>query len=315
MKTHLTFWITIALVLAVAVGGCVTPQAAPPPQQTATLPPICQSLESQNPPSDLSGKDVVNEMITRLNDGDIPGAMAYFAEDARVYISGVPPVGFEIHDGKEAICRILAGYVNDNLEWDVKINAVNTFSNITRITANSNIWLDHYRQNNVAPNEFSDLIVVRDGRITQYAQTLDNESLAKLRTNLQDDFPKTVSDKSAPGSAANISFSNLSCTYDGPTKWKTGEFEFNLEIKDQKDAQYGLVLINLDDGYDFFDLATAIDGEKPPWVRYHNLAEFTGWKSQIVQYAIEGNSKYLMCMGTEGLGYVIGLLGPFYIQP
>ena len=341
MKTKLKCRMSAISVLVIVLVGCASPQIVHPlnpPAQTETpprspstailppptrlpptptppLPPVCQSLESQDTLSGLSGSEIVIEMIARLNDNDVGEAMSYFAEDARIYISGVPPVGFEIHAGKEAICRILAGYASNNVEWEVKINTANTFSNVTRITAKSKVWLDPYRQHGAAPNMFSDFIVVKDGRITQYAQTLYEESLAKLRTNLPDDFPKTTPDKSAPGSTANISFSDITCTYHGPTTWKTGEFEFNLEIKDQGEVQYGLVLINLDEGYDFFDLATAIDEGKPAWVRYSNIAEYTGWKSKVVQYSMQGNPKYLMCMAEQVSDYVIGLIGPFEVQP
>ena len=102
------------------------------PTPTPTLPPICQSLEAPEISTDISGQEVVAGMVERLNAGDVTGAMAYFAEDAHIYIMAIPPVVYEENFGKEAICRTWANYVSDNLEWkiaDITLNNI-VFINI-----------------------------------------------------------------------------------------------------------------------------------------------------------------------------------------
>ena len=192
--------LTIVFVfLVICLGNCATPPTPLPPTQTATyppptitptpipptltptLPPVCQSLESQELPFDLSEREIVSEMVAQLNAGDIAGAMAYFAEDARVNIIGVPPIGFEEIRGKGAICQNWVNYISDNLEWEITILSAYNSPNGALITSKSNIWLDFYRQLEVAPNEFFDNIFIEDGKISEYSLTLNEESLAKFK--------------------------------------------------------------------------------------------------------------------------------------
>ena len=173
--------------LVIGLGSCATPPTPLPPTLipptlTPTLPPVCQSLESQEVPSNLSEREVVSEMIAQMNAGDVAGAMAYFAEDARVYIIGVPPIGFEENRGKEAICRTLADFVNDNLEWEITILSAFNSPKGVLITSKSNIWLDFYRQLDVAPNKFFENIFIEDGKISEYSLTLNEEFFSQVKS-------------------------------------------------------------------------------------------------------------------------------------
>jgi hypothetical protein len=321
----------VFFVLVIGLSSCATPlpstQTATlpqptntptplPPTQTPTLPPVCQSLESKETPSELSGKEVVSEMIEKLHVGDVTGAMSYFADDARVYIIGVPPVGFEEIRGKEAICRLWVDYVSDNLEWEITILSAYNSPNGVFITSKSKIWLDFYRQVGAAPNEFFDNIVVKDGKIIEYSSILKEESLAKLRSVFTDVFPspEPATDTSSviPGSEFSIIFSDFACTYEGPAAWKSGTLNINGEVKD--DQVYALVFVHVDEGKDFFDLAVASGGHVPYWAKY-TLFDFGPAESNTVQHAVGGNLMYLMCFAEKMTTTPIGLFGPFEIRP
>jgi len=138
--------------------------------------------------SDLSAEDVVSGMVEQLNAGDVPRAMAYFAEDIHGYIIGFPPVVYEENLGKEAFCRTWVNYVNDNLEWEISVVTSTKTESGTTIAADSKRWLNSYRQMNASPIEFHDYFHVKDGRIVEYSRKLKPESLTKLRETLPDDY-------------------------------------------------------------------------------------------------------------------------------
>jgi ketosteroid isomerase-like protein len=324
----------VIFIFVIGLSGCATPvtplpstQTATlptpthtptpiPPTQTPTLPPVCQSLKSQETPSDLSGREVVSEMVERLNAGDVIGAMSYFAEDARVYIIGVPPTGFEEIRGAEAICRIWANYVSDNLEWEITILSAHNSPDGVFITSKSKISLDYYRQYDAVPNEFFDNIVVEDGKIIEYSLTLKEESLAKLRSALSDVFQPsefaTDPSSATPGSEFNITFSDFTCTYDGPAVWKSGVLDINGEVKD--DQVYALIFVHVDEGKDFFDLAVASGGHVPYWARF-TAFDFGPGEMKTVQHTVGGTRMYLMCLEEKMTSTPIGLFGPFEVKP
>ncbi len=291
-----------------------TPTALPP-TSTPTLPPECQTLEDREISPDISSREFVSEMVAHLNAGDVAGATAFFAEDAQLYILGLPPVGYEALHGKEAICRVWANYVSDNLEWELTIISANNSQNGTLITAKSKIWLDYYRQMNVAPNEFSNNIVIEDGKIIEYSLILKENSLTKLRSALADTFLSTGSMPdidSAPASEISLTFSDLSCNYVGPTVWKSGSLDVNGEVKD--DQVYTLIFVHVDEGKDHFDLAIASGGHVPYWARY-TAFDFGPGETKTVQHTVGGTRMYLMCFADKMSTTPIGLFGPFEVKP
>ncbi len=349
-------YLVVLLVLAAGLGGCVS-AGAPPPAPTAvpgavltsghtstpipptesatlppptgtpaslpptpTLPPVCQNLEAGDTPSDLSGRDLVTEMVTRLNAGDVSGAVAFFAEDARLYIYGLPPTGIELARGKEAICRTLTSFVGDNLEWSITILTQIPASSGSAVTSETEMWLDTFQQVGVAPLVFKDSTRIQDGRIGMMALWLSRQSLASLRTALPEAFARAIpgADQAAvtPASEVTIVFSDYNCALDGSAVWQAGEFTFNLEDRDPEELRYGLAIIVVDEGKDFFDLAIATGADRPAWVRYANISEFgDAWTSKTVPHSmVEGPPRYLMCL-VDKVGEPVWLLGPIVVRP
>lgn len=334
MHTQSGKFIIVCGILVIGLISCTTSQATPllptetatpqpptstptplPPTVTPTLPPVCQSLEIQDTPSEFKASDVVSEMVVGLNTGDISKAMSFFAEDARIYIFGVPPNGFQSIIGKEEICRFLADYASNNAEWEINIfSSVNSSGGVF-LTARSKIWLDVYRELEVAPFQFFEKYFVVDGKIVEYSSWMQEESLAKLRPVLAEILsPKPDTSSEIPGSEITVVFSDKTCVYEGPVVWKSGDIDFTIEVIDQKDVLTGFVLINLDEGYDIFDLAVATAFGRPMWVRYTDIFDSQYWDTETAQHNVTGSPKYLMCFGGE-LNSLIGLLGPFEVKP
>lgn len=298
----------------------VPPTSTPTP--TPTLPPICQSLQAEETPASLTGAQVVEEMVAKLTAGDVAGAMAYFSEDALAYFIGIPPAGFEAVHGKAAICGVMAKHVSDNLKWNLTITSefkgLTTATNQYSVKAQSEIWLDSYQQAGVISSQFNDTFHVIDGKITDYAAILTEDSLAEWRPFIKEFQAQQESLRAhspeAAGSDFNVVFSDFECTFEGPSVWKYGKANFGIEVKDHSDYQHGYVIINLDQGYDYFDLAVATDSGKPSWVRYADIFDLRQREKETTTYTVAGINKYLMCFSNKE-EHIIGLLGPFPVVP
>jgi hypothetical protein len=70
----------LLIILSVSVVGC-SEQAAPPVPEP-TNPPA---------PKPQTNSEIVQDMITHMNAGDIEESLANFADDAVAYIIGLPP--------------------------------------------------------------------------------------------------------------------------------------------------------------------------------------------------------------------------------
>jgi len=284
---------------------------------TPTLPAVCQSLELQETPSDLSGEEVISNMVERLNAGDVVGAMAYFAEDAHIYIMAIPPVVYEENFGKEAICRTWANYVSDNLKLEFTNTTLNNTESGEFITAKSAVWLDSYLQFGAASIELNENILVKDGKIVEYSRWLSKESLAQLRTVLPNDYflrPEPVPGISSTtsGSEFDVIFSDISCEYNGPAVWESGFLDINVEVKD--DHEYALVFVYLQEGTDIFDIAVASNVHDLVGARKTQY-EFSPGESATVQHLVGGNRMFLLCYTNKATDGPVGMFGPFKVIP
>lgn len=344
MNTLIRKFSIVFLVMVIGVIGC-TPQAAPlsptrtsaqptptveptlpptrtsaPPTPTATppLPPVCQSLETRDTSSELTAKDVVSAMVLALNTGDIAKAMSFFAEDARVFVLGVPPNGYQSMLGKEEICRFLAGYADNNVQWELTgLFSVPSYGG-SSVSALSNIGLDVYRALGVISLQFIEKFWVFDGKIAEYSTYLHQGSLAQLRDVLPEiAFAKLDTSSEIPGSEVTVVISNHISTYEGPTMWQSGDIDFKIDIKDHQDEEYGCFNVNIDEGFDVFDLASALNptGIRPIWARYRIIFDLGYWDTSTKQHHIsaDGGEMYLACMGRRDT--IIGLFGPFEVIP
>lgn len=333
MNTHIRKFLIVFLVLVIGVIGC-TPLTTPlsptststPPTPTSTppLPPVCQSLATQDPSPELNPKDVVSGMVLALNGGDVATAMSYFAENARVFVFGVPPNSFQFMLGKEEICRFLVGYTNNNVEWELtNLFSINAFGG-SDVISNSNIGFDDYRELGIASLQFNEKFLVHDGKITNYEAWLEKSSLAQLREVLPEiTFTNPGTSSEIPGSEVTMIFSNHTCTYEGPAAWQSGYIDFTIKVLDHKDVKNALLIINLDDGFDGLDLAVSLIGETPPWLKRSLIFDSdyydTSTKHKLVSAeqlsdSTEGGERYLVCVGGDR-GWVIGLFGPFEVIP
>ncbi|HSG43711.1 MAG TPA: nuclear transport factor 2 family protein [Anaerolineales bacterium] len=335
MKNQLHNLIIISIVLLLGLSSCATsatplapsqtvspptntPKQLPPsPVPMPTLPAVCQSLESHETLSDLSGEEVVVGMVERLNAGDVTGAMAYFAEDARFYILSIPPVAYEENFGNEAICRTWANYVNDKLEWNITILTLNNIESGELITARSTIWLDSYLQLGAEPIELKESVLVKDGKIVEYSRWLTKESLAQLRTVLPSSYflrPESAPGISSttPGSEFDVIFSDNSCVYNGPAIWQAGYLDINVEVKDDA-HKYALVFVYLQEGTDIFDIAVSHNVHDVVGARETSY-EFAPKENTTIKHLVGGDRMFLMCFTVKPTHGPGGLFGPFEVR-
>ncbi|MDO9302203.1 MAG: nuclear transport factor 2 family protein, partial [Anaerolineales bacterium] len=173
MKTLLKVFAVFLLILVLGIAGCAAPTTQPPPTQ---------------PPAKAEDSPLaktVLEMAERLNAGDLEGSLNYFADDSVTYFVGMPPTGIEIYRGKEGIRPIWEECIGSHFKMEVEI--VSVVGDV--VNARSKTWHDFTRQLGVAPNEFIETYVIKDGKIAVYSSTLTEESLAKFKPALAEIMP------------------------------------------------------------------------------------------------------------------------------
>jgi len=319
MKTQLCYLIIILSILALGLNGCA---AAATPRPTQALP---TSLPPTSPPPtqvsadpantiDTPNAALVQDMVARLNAGDVEGSLSYFAEDAVSYFIGMPPTGMEFYRGREALRPMWEYCVGDNFEWEVEI----TSSNGDFVTAKTKTWMDFTRDLGVAPNEFIDVFKIEDGKIAVYGSTITEDALAEFKPALAEVMPpEPPPDNSSeiPGSELSFTFADGTCSYNGPAVLQAGDIKVNWEVKDQDREDYALTFFTLDEGKDMVDLMASTANSSPPaWSDMVFIETLGPGESQTDSSLILKEGKMYVVCWSKPPDLPIGNFGPIEVR-
>ena len=303
MKTKMNHLIIFLFVLGLGLNGCAVP--ATPPTQTAALQPT---------PTGDPNVALVLEMVARLNEGNVEGSLAYFSEDALTYFIGMPPTGMEYYQGREAIRPTWEFAAGDNFKWELEI--IDAWGDF--VSARTKTWMDFTRELGVAPNEFTEIFKIEDGKITLYSSTMTEQALEEFKPALLEVMPMPPTpDTSAenPGSDLNFTFEGGTCTYDGPAVLKAGDLKVNVEVKDQDRESFALTFFTLEEGKDLVDLMASTTRPVPPsWSDMFFLSELSPGESKTSEITVEEGEVYVVCF-SKPPEIPIGNLGPLEVKP
>ncbi len=301
----LVVWLSLILGFA---NGCAGTDSQPAPTQTAP------AIPTPTSPADDPAAVVVLDMVKHLNDGDFEGSLSYFADDARVYFVGMPPTGMDIYQGMQALRAVWEDCANNHFKWEVEI----TSSAGGIVTAQTKTWHDFTRQLGVAPNEFEDVYVVEDGKITAYTSVLTEDSLAKFKPALAAVMPTAeAATPSAEDPAESLTLTLLdgTCSYNGPLILKAGDIELTWAVKDNNRQLYGLTIFTLDPGKDGVDLMAASMNPTPPaWSKLFFYKEQAPDTTKTYTFTAEQGAIYLVCW-SKPPDVPVGIIGPFEVRP
>jgi hypothetical protein len=289
------------LVLVLGVTGCASQSTQPPP----TLTPVPAFTT-------ISNSEVVQEMVDRMNAGDLEGSLAYFADGAIGYIIGLPPTGMEVYNGKEQIRSLWKDSIDNHFQWEIEITSVE--DNIVFVKAKT--WHDFTRQLGVAPLEYNDVYEVKNGKITTYGTTITADALAKFKPAFAEVMPPE--DAAAPSteqpvSEMTVTIAGGTCTIDHPAPLQAGETKVNLNIKDQNKDLYALTLFTLKEGKDFLDLMASTVGIPPSWADILLMEELEPGKSETYTFTVEKGPIYMICWSSPP-DLPIGNAGPIEVK-
>lgn len=120
-------------------------------------------------------ESVVTASAEVFNAGDIEASMAFWADDAVVYILPSPPHA-GAHTGLEEIRAWFEGMIAVNGQIEVEILQVDGDT----VTAKSRYWDDNVLALGIEYLEATEEYTVQDGKITAYTWTQTDESLAEF---------------------------------------------------------------------------------------------------------------------------------------
>jgi limonene-1,2-epoxide hydrolase len=301
------------------MAGCTAPSNQPPASQVApTQPPASQvpptqPPESQATPNAKINSEIVQNMVQRLNAGDVEGSLAYFADDAMGYLMGFPPTGIEIYQGKEKLRALWEDSVANHFKWEIEI----THAGVDKVDVRAKTWHDFTKQLGVAPLEYIDVYEVKDGKIITYGSWLTQESLARFKPAFAKAVPPepTATPLSDPPmSDMTITIAGGTCTTDRAVNLQAGEIKVTLKVEDTDNSRYALTLFNLDPGKDFLDLMVATVGMAPSWGDMLLEAELGPGQSNTYTVKLEKGPLYMICW-SQPPDLPIGNAGPFAVVP
>lgn len=293
--------LTLLIILVVSIVGCGG-QAVPP------VPTPTNSPESKT----KTASEIVQEMVARMNAGDVEGSLAYFADDAVAYIIGLPPTGMEVYAGKEQIRTLWQDSVDNHFQWETEIISANG----TIVLVRAKTWHDFTRQLEVAPLEYSDAYEVKDGKITTYGTTITADALARFRPAFTEVMPPedpAPPSTEQPVSEMMVTIASGTCTIEQSAPLQAGEIKVTLNIKDQNKDLYALTLFNLNESKDFLDLMASTVGMPPSWADMLLIEELEPGKSATYTFTIAKGPVYMICW-SKPPDLPIGNAGPIEVK-
>jgi hypothetical protein len=299
----------IFLIILFGTAGCAAP---------VTQPTVIPTLPTQQPtrqatPQSALNTEVVLNMIDRLNNGNVEGSLAFFADDAMVYFMGFPPTGIEVYTGKEQIRSLWQDNANNHIKWDVKVTSA--AGDLVNIQAKT--WHDFTRQLGVAPLEYLDVYQVIDGKIKTYGSWLTEESLDRFKTAFASAVPPEPTAtpfSGAPGSELTVTIAGGTCTTASPVALKAGDVKVKWNVQDQDKSRYALSLFTLDPDKDLLDLMVATYGQPPSWGDMLLFVELGPGESETYSLKLEKGPLYLICW-SQPPDLPIGNSGPILVVP
>jgi len=307
MKKILSRTVILSVILTLGITGCSGQITQPTPTPFPT-PTVIPSPE----PKPETASEIVQEMVSRMNAGDVEGSLAYFADDAMAYIVGLPPTGMEVYAGKEQISALWQDSIANHFQWEVKI--IGAGDNIVNIQAKT--WHDFTRQLGVAPLEYSDVYEVKDGKITTYGTTITAEALARFKPAFAEVIPPeepAAPSTEQPVSEMTVTIASGTCTIENPAPLQAGEIKVTLNIKDQNKDLYALTMFNLDTDKDFLDLMASTVGMPPSWADILLIAEQEPGASKIYNLNVDKGPVYVICW-SKPPDLPIGNAGPIEVK-
>jgi ketosteroid isomerase-like protein len=295
MKTILIV-ISIVLITTIGLAGCTAPTTQPPnthvPQ--ATQVPLKQTPVSQVTPQSKVNTEIVLNMVENLNNGDVEGSLAYFADDAVVYIMGFPPTGMEVYHGREQIRSLWQDSVDNHFKWEAEVTSA--LGDMVNIRAKT--WHDFTRQLDVAPLEYTDVYELKDGKIVTYGSWLTKESLDRFKPAFfaaVPPEPNATPASSPPVSEMTVTIAGGTCTTDNPTALQAGEVAVTLNVEDQDNDKYALTMFNLDSDKDILDLMVSTVGVPPSWADILLYEELGPGQSKTYTFTLKQGPVYMIC--------------------
>lgn len=314
MKIYLNTLMTVLVVLMMLAGCSAPPTQSAPVEPAATKVPEVQTEPTQAPvsqptPTVNPNAEIVLNMVERLNAGDVDGSLAYFADDALSYFIGIPPTGIEYYSGAEALRPLWEYCVEDHFEWEIEVTSVAG----DLVFAEAKTWLDFTRGLGVAPNEFTEVYQVKDGKITSYGSTMTEATLSRFKPAFYEAAPPeptATPSSDAPVSEMTVTIADGTCTTDGPAALHAGEVTFTLNVEDQEKSLYALTLFNLDPGKDILDLMASTIGTTPPdWADTLLMEELGPGMNETYSITLEKGPLYVVCW-SQPPALPIGNAGP-----
>jgi len=245
-------------------------------------------------------EEMLADMESALDAGDVDATMALFADDAVVkLVPALPPGSPDTYSGAEEIRGWFDELMAGNFEIDVEVLDVDGDT----VTTRTSTWMDATREMGVAPLVATETYTIRDGKIRGFTWAISDESLAKIQAAM------------AP--AMTVTFSGDACTYDGSATIPAGPVTVNWAIKGQPRDGYALAIVTLDEGKTFEDLDAWPSVGKPPWAELVAMEErFPEEQSpdnlSFVAEVTEGPI-FLVCF-TADPDAKVGVLGPVDVE-